>query len=831
MSAKKHHEMHTVYTIFSTHIIDENILSLYADLSSDELLARVITNMTTPLKRKVGQENIADVLQRYRKFIIRLIRDSTNQTHQSRVFLEKKNDVLAMDNIPWIDTFREAHYINHVHGDNDMVAAIIPRLTVELYDHQRVCVRAMLDLESKGEVSMELNKSRFQTNAGSLRSHLGSGKTIMILALSLLSKCPPNRGEWYALNNDSMFIRYARKFLMTTLIVVNKTVYEQYRQEIIQRVTDAKVLCVHDAKSFSQLSTLVADKNGLTSAGEQYINGMDFVLVRNAPVAASACVPWETKGDKPRNLVSVIADLFAQYTFARAIYDDYDTGNNMRSDTYSPRALFHWYVSATSTHCPFYQHGKKTTLIENLDIRSLCRPRGSNQQTLIQAMAVMPTQEFVEQSKILPCPVFYVTRYINYEQNALDAFNIVVGDDEKLKCIQEMLNGDAIDEAADRLGIVASSVKDVFSRILKDSYEPYIAAVRKLKIIKNIEKIIEPMELGLKLVDRYQQHEIEYIEEKIRDGDDTVLQYINKRTTRLETYLSDAKKAATKQLEKNGGAIHRLRQSQTECQICRAVLYDHQSETDEDVLGVVALSCCGVMFCHECAIVGTKFRTIDGAAAGNCPKCHTRITPEHMIFVSLRTNIGQQLSLEDPDDAVLTEEKVGVDANANTNTEQRKHPKFFGLLDIINGKIPKGGVKENMTPPHMLRGSNNVADVDRDPTETKVLVFANHRDTLTKLRDMLVAHDIKFVELKGNSSQKMNIINSMKDSNSIRVMMLLTETDCHGLNLQFMTDQVFMHKIINPTTEAQAMSRAQRIGRDPTMPLRIHFLLYRGEKT
>ena len=51
---------------------------------------------------------------------------------------------------------------------------------------------------------------------------------------------------------------------------------------------------------------------------------------------------------------------------------------------------------------------------------------------------------------------------------------------------------------------------------------------------------------------------------------------------------------------------------------------------------------------------------------------------------------------------------------------------------------------------------------------------------------------------------------------------------CSGLNLQTATDLVFMHKIIDLSTEIQVIGRGQRLGRETT--LKVWYLLYENEE-
>lgn len=59
------------------------------------------------------------------------------------------------------------------------------------------------------------------------------------------------------------------------------------------------------------------------------------------------------------------------------------------------------------------------------------------------------------------------------------------------------------------------------------------------------------------------------------------------------------------------------------------------------------------------------------------------------------------------------------------------------------------------------------------------------------------------------------------------VLLVNSNENCAGMNIQFCTDIVFMHKIHNEHIEAQVSGRAQRVGRK--FNLNIYFLLYKNE--
>jgi len=146
------------------------------------------------------------------------------------------------------------------------------------------------------------------------------------------------------------------------------------------------------------------------------------------------------------------------------------------------------------------------------------------------------------------------------------------------------------------------------------------------------------------------------------------------------------------------------------------------------------------------------------------------------------------------------------------------------LTDILRGIIPEG--REKIVPriPSLLQGNK---DIPRGPeTPTKFLVFANFEESLRLIEQTLKDIEEPYLMLQGTYAERARILDKFRYG-SERVLLINSQKNCAGLNLQFTTDLIFMHKIIDPAIEAQVAGRAQRIGR--TCNLNIHYILYDNE--
>ncbi len=65
--------------------------------------------------------------------------------------------------------------------------------------------------------------------------------------------------------------------------------------------------------------------------------------------------------------------------------------------------------------------------------------------------------------------------------------------------------------------------------------------------------------------------------------------------------------------------------------------------------------------------------------------------------------------------------------------------------------------------------------------------------------------------LKGNSKTIEKKIKFFKNNNDMNCMLMVSNTSCAGLNLEFVTDLIFYHSIKNEQIVGQLVGRAQRV--------------------
>jgi len=111
-------------------------------------------------------------------------------------------------------------------------------LKIELMDHQRTAVNAMLNLEKNGIINVngliyftnQAGDYKIETTIGILGDKVGSGKSLMVITLFLLSKTPNDRDIFY---ESSRFINikssHSRaKYLNSNLLIIPNKIMDQW---------------------------------------------------------------------------------------------------------------------------------------------------------------------------------------------------------------------------------------------------------------------------------------------------------------------------------------------------------------------------------------------------------------------------------------------------------------------------------------------------------------------------------------------------------------------------------------------------------------------------
>lgn len=709
----------------------------------------------------------------------------------------------------------------------------IPGIT--LLDHQKITVQAMVDLELKrfikldltGNNSINFTKSIVETNAGILSEKPGSGKTYEILALIMinkkLNKIPEiltfklfdrasiiqsaNR-EHFHYSGYTTEVRKSYDFNYgQTLIFVGKSVIKQW-EEKIQEV-GLSYFVIGNIRDFREFYTRVLNTGKDQPLFQYKPISEEIILVKNGTFSGRFEIP-ELSGTclediRGKYLISVFGEIFKRTSFARVVLDDFDVLNIPK---YSPSipANFTWFVSATKR-----PYEKKKNISDSVyDPKSLLldyRPNYSDiwkNEYLFTFFNIGCLDSFIDKSISASKINYFLYKFINKNR----AFINFIEDIGNIT-IAEMLNGDAIQTAAEELGLKTGSVAEIFEKILDKSWYKY---KKTIEIETYVQKIKEYL-TGLK--NQPDQINPDQIIRNIRKpGPLTEFKELVKfKNPEVEIVLDKEIELNQKNKLEDGKAIQRLKDNlkENECPILCVPL--------NNCGGILILKCCGVAISKEAGEMIFNKSDVD------CPKCRSKITPKKVIFIDQDNEKFIDKILKDD---ILEEPKIVL-------PKPKLEPsldidKFECIIRIILGqKLDSIKKKYNFSIPGILSGLKDLGEAPEK--DRKFIIFSNWDETTNKIQEKLILFGLKYRNLLGSNYQIEEIVKKYKLDNqnpeSIQILLITGPKYCAGLNLQNTTDLIFTHRIIDTGIEVQIAGRGARYGR--TNNFNIHYVLYDTE--
>jgi hypothetical protein len=756
-----------------------------------------------------------------------------------------------MEEVPiknWISTPRKFEEITELDGTYEMVDKRPPNFKVDLFPHQRTIVKAALDLEASHRVDFDEKLSYLtsgayaETSAGMITNEPGSGKSYMVLALVAINPEPRKiteisyipfikdttfstsgrRGRYArydALHGEIKFkgwdmeVRRAyRKYIPTTLIFVGKQVLAQWKKYIEEHTTLTVFVIedLHDLKTFYKSIFKSDDKNA-------YKVSYDVLLVKNGKISGSF-EPVELKntnleGKRSKYIVSIFGELFKSYCFSRVVLDDFDTLEMPNSATVIP-SRFTWFVSRTSCKkapndlTPNTYYSLSEHIFGN---RSTYHNIWGNRH-LLTTFNIRNDEVFVNQCM----HVGQVSHKLYNVKNPNQQFINMVGalQIDNAREIMEMINGDALNTAADTLNIKSNSISDIFKKILGDNCSQYQRALTVEKYLVKVDEYLEEIEVGEFL----QYHD--YERNLHKHGP---FKWISENVEFKNQQLMDINDKVHREIKEDknkfGMAIDRVKSciGDKECPLCAEEFEDEDVET-------VILQCCGLVICGFC--VG---RRIDLNVARNnaditstCPRCKNTISFGALIFVSKNIDLNDIMN-----DKIDVEEEKVVEEVQLPPPEKKDLSKKETIIEIINDRTSQGKDINVIL--------NGVATSDEPLGEAnyhKYLVVAQHAETLIDMEQAFTNENVKWARLRGTAKQISQMVDKydlpFDDPDSINILLLDGATYCSGLNLQITTDIIFMHQITDENVKIQLLGRAIRIGRHNDLV--IHWVLYENSE-
>jgi hypothetical protein len=687
----------------------------------------------------------------------------------------------------------------------------IPGLKTNLYEHQKPIIKAMYELENNRDFDVGTDTLlKIKTNAGVLSEPVGSGKTIDILSLILLNKIPrvlPDISELNVLDSEysnafdklvhgsytGIIRKKFSKILTPTIIFAGVSVINQWVHSI-QTFTNLKYFPVYDVRDLQRLINKIVDRS---------INKYDIIIVKNGKISRPVILPDDIIIEEKNNhksilyIYNIITNL-RNYCWARVVIDDFDT-IKLPHNAGTINGLFTWYISSTKKYMSSkkicnkqFNKTDELLLYSNYNCGNIM-----NNNILFNILNIRSDPEFVKRSNMLSSPIFYAYIFKN-PNNQYMSYLGLMNDTEAME-VMEMLNGDALDTAAERIGIKTNSVADIFQILLGKQFEKYKKSISVLDFIKTLENDQGnriPMNQNPDKTDTYKKSDL-FIKREV------LYNYPN-----LKNLLETTKEEYTQIRKDSGIAIERVKDNikSGDCPICLTDLNDE----DEDILIV---KCCGVVICGTCCF-GVVFPR--NSQTGQCSNCRTQLNLKSLIY--LNSDIELNKIIEDDIENVNNTSDVNL-----LSTVEPPVDKFNTILNIINGHIVANRKSVDVNINNMMKGTGDVKTINYN----KVLIFANYEETLDKINIILIENEIKYWKLGGTHSSINNIVDEFTKYEGKCALIINSIRHCAGLNLQMCTDLVFAHKIFDANIETQVVGRGQRLGRLST--LRIHYMFYENE--
>jgi hypothetical protein len=709
---------------------------------------------------------------------------------------------------PLITLDEQDDHIDHVDG-----------LNTTLYPHQRTSLKALIDMENTRTINLQskmIINGVNTLNAGSTCTYneavfsdpVGSGKTIVMLALIIANKTPRRIAEIREYNTPPphVFTSYIRikhcVIARPTVIFVSRAILNQW-VAAIKQFTKLTYLLVNNTYALRRLCLIAKTKE---------LNNFDIILIKNGTVSD------QTKGIKAKGIYNQIAELGICWN--RVVLDDY---TNITMDHYSQpvRGVFTWYMAATRIYSRRRPNrldvGYIGAFAEYFKLSRLSHPVIKSNEFLFGMLNVRSSPDYIKESIAMPHIKFWVIRVTNPNDRYIAMISAISGD--RASAIGEMLSGDAIGEAAKAAGIEADSVADIFGKLLDRQYSTYRFAGDLLAYIEHLKA----EHVTRKPLTEWTP--ADSVREPTREHPDAHLKPLYGKKELLEfkpvdfeyaniNNLLDTVYAEYTEIKKNvGKAIDRVKSNidNNECIIC----YELLSKRGDSFI----TKCCNAMFCGTCGFTAQRIN-MTNRLTGVCSNCRAPIKIEDLIYVAsiemLNKVKAEEFDDNEPQELPLVQQHITHD----------KKSKFDHIIDIIksNGNFsPTCAERAIVQLPNIMNGAQYMPE----KPARKVLIFANYGETLQKAMAKLQEEKILFFHLHGTASEITATAAKFTAADGPCALVINSTKHCAGLNLQTATDLIFTHCILDSNIESQVAGRGHRIGR--TSPLNIWYLTYKTE--
>lgn len=276
--------------------------------------------------------------------------------------------------------------------------------------------------------------------------------------------------------------------------------------------------------------------------------------------------------------------------------------------------------------------------------------------------------------------------------------------------------------------------------------------------------------------------------------------------------LSGRNEPAMKRFKDN---IRRMYSNITTDKSCVVCLAPFKELHDQGVY--VFMGCCGCTLCSECMTGLYHVRARDN----RCPHCRSAFDQASLLFIGLPSSIDG-----DPRIAVSIRQALEDCADsqpiapiAPVTPIVPDHSKSDCVVRIVQelpcmgqpGVVSDGPIGA-MTIQGLLAQNKDIPRPDNVPHKT--VVYAHFGESLHRVRELLVATGVRFVELCGTRLNRDQCVAEFRSATTPIVMLIASPKNSAGIELTCAT-RVILHSgsHLDPASRGQIVARAHRIGR------------------
>lgn len=702
----------------------------------------------------------------------------------------------------------------------------VPGLKTALYPHQKVIVRAMLDLENNSE--FEITKSRIDkdklghivnksadvynvaVNAGILSEKVGSGKTFDILALVLLQPIP--KGPGYDIEHIlhtplaerkqsriGMVVKKTFSYVFRpTLIFVGSSVIRQWATTI-KTYTNLKTFVVLGLREYEELVKMITNRT---------VEEFDVILIKNGTVARAILPPnvplLKVNDITTPHIYSLLANIKG-ICWARVVIDDFDT-IRLKENSLTINAVFTWYVSSTRkamkvSQLKHFNSSEQTNLSDLLYYGNFPVSSITTNSILYYNCNMRNNPKFVEKTGQLPTPKFYAYKYKNPNAKLVNIMNTLSAE---MREVVEMINADAIETAAERLGIKTTTTAGIFEKILGDQYDTMLFLCKILKFIDEQRALVDQRDpwysaeasgtYGIRRLEKFEPIDKDYPE--------------------IDKFLTEQYGKYTEQKNKAMITLNRIKEHITEgeCPVC------FQELKDECEGKVVIFKCCSIIICEPCCF-NTIFHKKHAAV---CPNCRMNVGLMDLIYINKEINLEELV--KNVEEGTLGDNKtIAPPKHDAAPVKKADYGKYDAIVDIVRGVEVPNKTEVRVVIPQLMTGPAQLPEAK----VKKVLIFANYDETLKKIQEKFHEEKIKYEQLGGTYKQIAEMVERFQTSDAHNVLLICAAKYCAGLNLQMASDLIFAHLMVDENVETQVAGRLIRLGR--TTSAKFHYVMFDNE--